>query len=204
MVEGGKKALGVAVAITVGACACIGVTETVNYLTGYGSQRIPTAPSTDIARKGQNITEPVTSPTLRPTPTPEILTAPLDLRAYCPIATEAGQVFRYTNLDQVWPNTYLTGVANLGPYHVCVFPNFTLVNDTSGKTRFVLQQDPSDSSCALNGNNKICTQDTGSGLHATWTRGGPVPLVGGILNRQPLTPQPIFTPESRRTQAPGR
>ncbi|MEI7653068.1 MAG: hypothetical protein WCJ70_02190 [bacterium] len=193
MVEGGKKALGVAVAITVGACACIGVTETVNYLTVYGSQRIPTAPSTDIARRGQNITEPVTSPTQRPTPTPEILTAPLDLRAYCPIATVAGQVFRYTNLDEVWPNTYLTGVANLGPYHVCVFPNFTLVNGGDGANHLVLQQDPIISSCAQSGGSRICTENTGNGIKVTWTRRAPVPLKGDILNPAPLAPNSRYT-----------
>lgn len=198
MVEGGKKALGFVVAITVGARACIGVTETVNYLTGYGSQRIPTAPSTDIAR-GQNITEPVTSPTLRPTPTPEILTAPLDLRKNCPIATASGEVFRYTNSDEVWPKTYLSGVADLGSYHVCVFPNFTIVNGNNGTNYLVLKQDPVDNSCALHSiGDRICTRNTENGLQVTWKRGGLVPSTGAILNPPPLTP------ESRKTQAPGR
>lgn len=145
-----------------------------------------------------NTPRPGISPTPLPAPTPEVVAALLDLRAECPIATENGQVFKYTNLDEVWAKTYLSGVADLGSYHVCVFSNFTLVNDTSGKVRFVLQQDPSNSSCARNESNKICTQDTGSGLQVTWTRGGPVPLVGGILNPPPLTPM------SRQTQTPGR
>lgn len=210
MYKEGLKIAGVLVLAAVVVPTCGYLTDQVNSRFQVDPDPIPTGSQTPTPRPREGVRAPVVivTPTQartivpKPTATAESMTVTtiLDLRKECRIAVKGNRdtVYTYTSGDEVWEGTHLTGVAEFGPYSVCVFPGFTLVNGPDGMTRLVLQPDQKNRDCAALADHTICTENTGMGMQVNWTRRGQIPQAGGILTPPPLAPK------SRQTQAPVR